>query len=305
MTLTKQQKIAIKITLSIVGLPLMAVVFFWAFILAAFGGDNFYIFTVLAMAPLTAIAYLMLLFYKRGRVATALIYGGLIIICAGVLGTHEYLEHKYFSTPRLSVQDFDLKDYRPFEGAKVAVLDGVPTIKFDKDWPKLDGATAMYPIYSAFAQALYPKDKVLSMRPVTTRSRYNNGELVECSNTPYAYKSLIKGQTDIIFVAGPSESQLKEARDAGVTFNLTPIGKEAFVFFVNIQNPVDNLTLQQVKDIYAGRITNWREVGGPKQRIRAFQRPENSGSQTALENLMKGDKIMKAPTEDRPPAWAA
>lgn len=79
---------------------------------------------------------------------------------------------------------------------------------------------------------------------------------------------------------------------------LTPIGREAFVFFVNKKNPIDSLTIEQIRAIYSGKVTNWAEVGGERVDIRAFQRPQDSGSQTALQNLMGNVPLMEAPTED-------
>ncbi len=79
---------------------------------------------------------------------------------------------------------------------------------------------------------------------------------------------------------------------------MTPIGREAFVFFVNTKNPVDSLTIEEIQGIYSGKITNWQEVGGENEEIQAFQRPEDSGSQTALEKLMVGIPIMEAPGEE-------
>src|SRR5699024_818535 len=64
------------------------------------------------------------------------------------------------------------------------------------------------------------------------------------------------------------------------------------------KNPVTNVTMEEIKDIYAGEITNWREVEGKNKSIRAFQRDANSGSQTALERLMGDRPIMDPPTED-------
>jgi len=83
------------------------------------------------------------------------------------------------------------------------------------------------------------------------------------------------------------------ARENGVTVNLTPIGKEAFVFFVNKHNPVSNLTIQQIKGIYSGRITNWKKLGGRNRNIRAYQRAKNSGSQTILESLLYDELIVE------------
>jgi phosphate transport system substrate-binding protein len=81
---------------------------------------------------------------------------------------------------------------------------------------------------------------------------------------------------------------------------MTPIGREAFVFFVHEDNPVDSLTMEQVRGIYSGDIRNWEEVGGNSEAVRAFQRPEDSGSQTALQKMMGEQKLMEAPVEDVP-----
>ena len=67
-----------------------------------------------------------------------------------------------------------------------------------------------------------------------------------------------------------------------------------FVFFVNQNNPLNSLTTQQIKDIYHGDITNWKEVGGDSHDIVAFQRPERSGSQ-AMMNYFMGDVSLKVP----------
>lgn len=80
---------------------------------------------------------------------------------------------------------------------------------------------------------------------------------------------------------------------------LTPIGREAFVFFVNSKNPVAELTVDEIRGIYSGSLTNWSQVGGKNQSIRPFQRMENSGSQTALLQLMEGLTLVEPEQEDR------
>ena len=71
------------------------------------------------------------------------------------------------------------------------------------------------------------------------------------------------------------------------------------MFFVNSENPVKGLTVEQIQGIYTGEITNWRELGGKNQRIRPYQRAENSGSQSALLRLMEGLPLMEPEKEDR------
>ncbi|WP_318153460.1 PstS family phosphate ABC transporter substrate-binding protein [Paenibacillus vietnamensis] len=103
---------------------------------------------------------------------------------------------------------------------------------------------------------------------------------------------------DIICAAQPSKQQLQDAERAGVELKMTPIGREAFVFFVHADNPVTGLTKQLIQDIYSGTVTNWKQAGGNNAKIRAFQRPENSGSQTMLQKLMEGRTLMTPPQKD-------
>ena len=184
--------------------------------------------------------------------------------------------------------EINIHEYAPFtEGSEVKKLDEEATLALEGELPVLDGATAMYPLYSAFVQAVYPEN-----------AAYYEEDTVMVSTTPYAYENLLNGKADVIFAAAPSENQIKMAKQKGIEMELTPIGREAFVFFVNKKNPVDSLTLEQIRAIYAGQSTNWSEVGGEEDDIRAFQRPQDSGSQTALQNLMGEVPIMEAPTED-------
>jgi phosphate transport system substrate-binding protein len=76
---------------------------------------------------------------------------------------------------------------------------------------------------------------------------------------------------------------------------LTPIAKEAFVFFVNGQNSVSDLSIEQIRDIYLKKITNWQQVGGNDVKIIPFQRPDNSGSQTTMVKEVMKDKELPLP----------
>ena len=71
------------------------------------------------------------------------------------------------------------------------------------------------------------------------------------------------------------------------------------MFFVNSENPVTGLTVEQIQKIYTGEIRNWHEVGCKFQKILPYQRAENSGSQTALQRLMEGLPLMEPKKEER------
>ena len=94
------------------------------------------------------------------------------------------------------------------------------------------------------------------------------------------------------------ESVKEELKADGDPLEQKAIGRDALVFIVNEDNPVQSLTLQQLKDIYAGTITNWKDVGGKDQEIIAFQRRADSGSQTLFQKLLiQGGPLMEAPTD--------
>lgn len=154
-----------------------------------------------------------------------------------------------------------------------------------EEFPRIDASLATQPLTNAFYENF-------------TGESYENIE-ADYSNTHPAYQKLIAGEKDLIVVTEPSEDELKMAEDAGVELVVTPVVKEGFVFYINSENPVNSLTLTQIQDIYTGKIKNWKEVGGTDAEIRAFQRPENSGSQTGMYSLVMKDKqIMEAPKED-------
>ncbi|WP_066051772.1 PstS family phosphate ABC transporter substrate-binding protein [Robertmurraya korlensis] len=203
---------------------------------------------------------------------------------AGFEGYQYYVK----SLEVVSTQDVDLSQYRPFvRNSKVVTLNEASTFKIKEDLPTLDGATALYPVYAGFVQAVYPK-KVYSL---------DESEVVS-TQTGYAFERLVKGEVDMVFMAKPSEEQMDFARLQGVELALTPIGREAFVFFVHKDNPVEELSVREIQGIYSGKIANWKEVGGKDKEIRAFQRPEGSGSQSALVNFMGDTSLMNPPAKD-------
>jgi len=262
-----------------------------AFLTAFMGGITFYTPLVVVIA-IFIIVLMFLIFFtpirrKVLKITTISFFSIVLVAVIANWGYNAYVDNLKMVTDR----GVDLYDYQPFaESTNVATLDNEASFTINDELPKLDGATALYPVYSAFAQAVYPEKEYDPYRP-------HNSEVVS-TQTDVAYEQLIDKEVDMIFVASPSKGQEGQAERTGVELELTPIGREAFVFFVNARNPVDKLSLDEIQGIYSGEITNWQEVGGEDEAIRAYQRPEDSGSQTALENLMEGFSIMDPPTED-------
>ncbi|MDR1935642.1 MAG: substrate-binding domain-containing protein [Candidatus Accumulibacter sp.] len=175
-------------------------------------------------------------------------------------------------------------------GNEFVPLRQTPSLRLEHDRPKLDGAIALWPVYGAAARAIYVKSE-------NGAGRDDRKEAVQCTNTPSAYERLISGETDMIFAAAPSADQQKLAAEKGVGLTLTPIAREAFVFLTHEQNPVKNLSVDQIRAIYSGKINHWKEVGGPDDKILAFQRNKDSGSQTTMERTVMRDAAMRTPLE--------
>ena len=157
---------------------------------------------------------------------------------------------------------------------------------FSKDeLPRIDASLATQPLVSALVNNFVGEE-------VTD-------EELEYSNTHPGYIKLIDGEKDLIVVTQPSEEELEYAKSKNVELEVIPVVNEGFVFYVNDENPVSSLSLEQIQDIYSGKITNWKDVGGEDNEIRAFQRPVNSGSQTGMLSLVMKDKtLMEPPKED-------
>lgn len=179
----------------------------------------------------------------------------------------------------------DTWEYLPFdENSKIVKLDS-QLLDFSalpqNQLPIIDGATAAFPVYSAFVHAVYPQ----------TTQLYDG--VFEFNNTVGGYKLLGERKTDIFIGAAPSQEQIASAEEKGTTFEYTQIGYEAFVFFVHKDNPIDSLTAEQIRGIYSGQITNWSQVGGENREIMPFQRNEGSGSQSMLIRFMGDTPIIQ------------
>lgn len=91
--------------------------------------------------------------------------------------------------------------------------------------------------------------------------------------------ALINGTVDIANASRRiKEEELAAARANHIEPQELVIARDAIAVVVHSSNPVDHLTLQQISDIYSGKITNWREVGGEDRPIVLLSRETNSGT---------------------------
>lgn len=187
-------------------------------------------------------------------------------------------------------QMIDVRSYLPHtEGSDLPELES--SLKLKDNLPVLDGAAALVPVYAAVIDSVYPKGCVTFEGGVFSDDNFYGENFAEDSamqykNTVRGYQAIVDGDTDILFCAGPSQAQADYADEKGVELVYVPIGLEGFVFFVNENNPVDNLSVEQIRKIYACEYTNWKEVGGANRIINPVTRLEGSGSQTAFESFM-------------------
>jgi len=108
--------------------------------------------------------------------------------------------------------------------------------------------------------------------------------------------SLINGTADIANASREMKSEeVKAAQANGITPVEFVVARDAIAVVVNPSNPVRALNLQQISDIYTGKITNWREVGGDDRPIVLLSRESNSGTYVyVLENVIRmGDPQSK------------
>ena len=189
----------------------------------------------------------------------------------------------------------DVEKYLPHNPeSDLARIDS--SLKLTDNLPVLDGAAALVPVYASFVDAVYPEGSVTYEGGSFSDDNFYGENFAEDSkmqykNTVRGYQAIVDGDTDILFCASPSAEQKKYAEDKKVELVYVPIGLEAFVFFVNENNPVDNLTTEQVRGIYAGEYTNWSQVGGVNRTINPVTRLEGSGSQSAMDAFMGETKI--------------
>src|SRR5512137_2563991 len=105
--------------------------------------------------------------------------------------------------------------------------------------------------------------------------------------------ALVNGTVDIANASrAMKEDEINQAKANGITPVEFVVSRDAIAVVVNPENPVRQLTLQQISDIYSGKINNWTGVGGDDRPIVRLSRETNSGTHVYfLETVIRlGDK---------------
>lgn len=104
---------------------------------------------------------------------------------------------------------------------------------------------------------------------------------VQGNGSSAGIKAVADGTADM----GMSSRELSE-EEKGLGLTETVIAHDAIAVVVNTTNEVTNLTKEQIKDIYEGKITNWSQVGGKDENISVVTREAGSGTRGAFEELL-------------------
>lgn len=138
----------------------------------------------------------------------------------------------------------------------------------------VNGSTTVLPIMQKAVEAYMAKNPGVEFSVSGTGS--GNG-----------IKALIDGTTDIAMASRfIKDKEVKAASEKDIYPVPFVVGIDALVPIVHPSNSVDNLTLEQMKKIYMGEITNWKEVGGPDKKIVVISRDSSSGTYETWEKIV-------------------
>ena len=145
------------------------------------------------------------------------------------------------------------------------------------DFPVLDSSTARKPvtreIYKLFCEG--------GAMP---------GSVPVCNTTHGAWLAIADRTSDIALLAAPTEEEQAYLKEKGVEVERKLYGGDGLVFIGNDACGVTNLTLDDVRGIYRGEITNWSQLGGVDAPIRVLYRDDQSGSQRLFERMVWADE---------------
>ncbi|MCL4440725.1 MAG: phosphate ABC transporter substrate-binding protein [Firmicutes bacterium] len=146
------------------------------------------------------------------------------------------------------------------------------------------GSTSVQPLSEELAKAFMTKNPGVTVN-------------VQGGGSSAGVKAANEGAAQI----GATSRDLKE-EEKGLGLTETKIALDGIAVVVNSKNQVAELTMEQVKGIFSGKITNWKEVGGKDAAISVVNREEGSGTRGAFEELVLGkdtkftDKALTQPS---------
>ena len=164
-------------------------------------------------------------------------------------------------------------------------LVGLSNAAEDSKAIQLEGSTTVGPIGGAFAEAfrqMYPKVAI-------TVKKTGSGD---------GAAALVDKRCDIAMMSRfMKEKEFKKAVENGVYPVAHVVANDGVCVIVHPSNPVTKLTSAQIRDIYIGKITNWKQLSGPDMKIVAISRDTSSGTFETFHKLVMKKKKMAANVE--------
>ena len=206
----------------------------------------------------------------------------LFLLPLGWFKTKEWWTVGRFDTVSM-VEDLTL--FRPFTGKNILVsLDKPLEKRMEGKQPRIDGVMNMFRFYASIVENVCRKD----------------GWMAEAEAAGTALGRLLTDEADVVFSGLPPQAVSAKAASQGKALDTTLVVKDAFVFYVHADNPVDNLSLEQIKQIYGGKVMDWKDVGSTKGGgIEAFQRPMDSENQAVFKRITENCPLMEPPTIEK------
>jgi phosphate transport system substrate-binding protein len=147
----------------------------------------------------------------------------------------------------------------------------------------IDGSTTVGPIAKAFAEYYMKLNPGVNI--TVSESGSGNGA-----------KSLINGSCQIATMSRLLKGNEFEAAVSSEVLPVTHVvALDGIAMVVHPSNPLKNMTMDQIKDVYTGKIANWSKLGGPNAALVIISRDTNSGTYETFETrVLKGEKIVKS-----------
>jgi phosphate transport system substrate-binding protein len=145
---------------------------------------------------------------------------------------------------------------------------------------RLDGSTTVLPIAQKAAEVFMKKNPSIKV-------------FVSGSGSGTGIKALLDGTTDIADSSREAkDKEIAMGKEKGITLTAHKIALDGIVTVVHPSMKIANITLEQLRDIYNGKITSWKELGGPNRPISVVSRDTSSGTYEVWEEkILKGDKV--------------
>ncbi|MBC8042720.1 MAG: phosphate ABC transporter substrate-binding protein PstS family protein [Rhizobacter sp.] len=145
---------------------------------------------------------------------------------------------------------------------------------------------------------------ILGQKWAETYMKKNSGTRIQISGggSGTGIVALINGTTDICQASRPMKKSEREKVKAKYGHDVLeiPVAKDGIAVYVHADNPIREITMQQLEKIYTGEISNWRDLGGANQRIIVFGRENSSGTYGFFMEHVLRDKDFGAAVQTLP-----